>query len=79
MFTILDYTSALEYSIIRRYTNIVYYYLLLSGFILDVLKKADGLCENVKKQMLISSHPEQWHHTEVFKLCHNNNIAMGVS
>ena len=26
MFTILDYTSALEYSIIRRYTNIVYYY-----------------------------------------------------
>ena len=26
MFTILDYSSALEYSIIRRYTNIVYYY-----------------------------------------------------
>ena len=25
MFTILDYSSALEYSIIRRYTNIVYY------------------------------------------------------
>ena len=24
--TILDYSSALEYSIIRRYTNIVYYY-----------------------------------------------------
>ena len=27
MFTILDYSSALEYSIIRRYTNIVYYYI----------------------------------------------------
>ena len=26
MFTILDYSSALEYSIIRCYTNIVYYY-----------------------------------------------------
>ena len=26
MFTILDYSSALEYCIIRRYTNIVYYY-----------------------------------------------------
>ena len=26
MFTILDYSSALEYSIIRRYTYIVYYY-----------------------------------------------------
>ena len=26
MFTILDYSNALEYSIIRRYTNIVYYY-----------------------------------------------------
>ena len=26
MFTILDYSSALEYIIIRHYTNIVYYY-----------------------------------------------------
>ena len=26
MFTRLDYSSVLEYSIIRRYTNIVYYY-----------------------------------------------------
>ena len=26
MFTIWDYSSPLEYSIIRRYTNIVYYY-----------------------------------------------------
>ena len=26
MFTILDYSSTLGYSIIRRYTNIVYYY-----------------------------------------------------
>ena len=29
MFTRLDYSSALEYSIIRRYTNIVYYYCIL--------------------------------------------------
>ena len=29
MFTILYYSSALEYSIIRRYTNIVYYYILI--------------------------------------------------
>ena len=28
MFTILDYSSALEYSIIWRYTNIVYYYMV---------------------------------------------------
>ena len=26
MFTRLDYSSALEYSIIRHYTNIIYYY-----------------------------------------------------
>ena len=26
MFTILDYSSALEYGIIWRYTNIVYFY-----------------------------------------------------
>ena len=26
MLTELDYSNALEYSIIRRYTNIVYYY-----------------------------------------------------
>ena len=31
MFTILDYSSALEYSIIRRYTNIVYYIIVASG------------------------------------------------
>ena len=40
MFTILDYSSALEYSIIRRYTNIVYYLLLLLlfGMIKSVIK-----------------------------------------
>ena len=30
MFTRLDYSSALEYSIIRRYTNIVYYYYIIA-------------------------------------------------
>ena len=34
MFTILDYSSALEYSILRRYTNIVYYY-----YIIIILRK----------------------------------------
>ena len=34
MFTILDYSSALEYSIIRRYTNIVYYYSPLPNIIM---------------------------------------------
>ena len=29
MFIILDYSSALEYSIIRRYTNIVYYCIII--------------------------------------------------
>ena len=29
MFTILDYSSALEYSNIRRYTTIVYYYYII--------------------------------------------------
>ena len=34
MFTILDYSSASEYSIIRRYTNIVYNYYLISASLL---------------------------------------------
>ena len=29
MFARLDYSIALEYSIIRRYTNIVYYYIII--------------------------------------------------
>ena len=33
MFTRLDYSSALEYSIIRRYTNIVYYYYKSNAYI----------------------------------------------
>ena len=40
MFTILDYSSALEYSIIRRYTNIVYYYYVVilrpAGYVLKM-------------------------------------------
>ena len=43
MFTILDYSSALEYSIIRRYTNIVYYYYyIISGMHGDLWRVADG-------------------------------------
>ena len=36
MFTILNYSTALEYSIIRRYTNIVYYYYIIISVILKV-------------------------------------------
>ena len=36
MFAILDYSSALEYSIIRRYTNIV---LCISARVWNVLQK----------------------------------------
>ena len=35
MFTILDYSSALEYSIIRHYTNIVYYYYYVNVILID--------------------------------------------
>ena len=38
MFTILDYSSALEYNIIRRYTNIVYYYYYYKIHEDDILK-----------------------------------------
>ena len=41
MFTILDYSSALEYSIIRRYTNIVYYYYYFVNICMYLL-----LCRN---------------------------------
>ena len=41
MFTILDYSSAIEYSIIRRYTNIVYYYFLL--IIISIISAWNGL------------------------------------
>ena len=46
MFTILDYSSALEYSIIRRYTNIVYYYYII--LLLSHLYRDDSsiLCTN---------------------------------
>ena len=39
MFTILDYSSALEYSIIRRYTNIVYYNVFICVFCYVPFKK----------------------------------------
>ena len=42
MFTILDYSSALEYSIIRRYTNIVYYYTYIEKEIM-----AEDLIQNM--------------------------------
>ena len=42
MFTILDYSSALEYSIIRRYTNIVYYYYIIIIIIITVVCMHNG-------------------------------------
>ena len=53
MFTRLDYSSALEYSIIRRYTNIVYYYYynfsnLSYSFGPDMVSKCD-LCNKTFK------------------------------
>ena len=38
MFIILDYSSALEYSIIRRYTNIIYYYYYYEAKIISIKK-----------------------------------------
>ena len=65
MFTILDYSSALEYSIIRRYTNIVYYYYYYLPLIISY-QKDEGCQETVccrnsghptaKKGLLM--HPE---------------------
>ena len=42
MFTILDYSSALEYSIIRRYTNIVYYYYYYFVYIIIIRVQVCG-------------------------------------
>ena len=54
MFTILDYSSALEYSIIRRYTNIVYYYYDTVNHRLQ-LTKLYGMTENAQFTKLIGS------------------------
>ena len=43
MFIILDYSSALEYSIIRRYTNIVYYYYYYISCRMDLKINVDPL------------------------------------
>ena len=43
MFTILDYSSASEYSIIRRYTNIVYYYNMQMSLMSHLMKKSQLL------------------------------------
>ena len=50
MFTILDYSSALEYSIIRRYTNIVYYYYFGTRWMTDLIN-------NIVKEGCI---PDDW-------------------
>ena len=60
MFTILDYSSALEYSIMRRYTNIVYYYynivlLSIKSFIHDKLFVNRVLRNNIHVREPISA------------------------
>ena len=45
MFTILDYSNALEYSIIRRYKNIVYYYYIRVWTIKKINKVNDSKTE----------------------------------
>ena len=45
MFTRLDYSSALEYSIIRHYTNIVYYYYISSlAYLPEMYDRACDQC-----------------------------------
>ena len=65
MFTILDYSSALEYSIIRRNTNIVYYYIMIimissvciilhkSIFVLSLLHIFYNLPLNYYQQLIV--------------------------
>ena len=54
MFTILDYSSALEYSIIRRYTNIVYYYNIYICIIQNLSHKIN-LFEGISKICIITT------------------------
>ena len=44
MFTRLDYSSDLEYSIIRRYTNIVYYNYNIIYYILGIHLENKNIC-----------------------------------
>ena len=64
MFIILDYSSALEYSIIRRYTNIVYYIII----ILYIRKK-----EEAKQEVGMALHV----HNEMVmkKICEGGNTS----
>ena len=65
MFIILDYSSALEYSIIRRYTNIVYYYLLLLLSFNNncKLNKIDGQGKILMFEMCLSGASKCWYLT----------------
>ena len=71
MFIILDYSSALEYSIIRRYTNIVYYYIIMSVVVnvmlslMSVMSPPPALCN-----LSVST---------VVKLCTFGGFVLGVS
>ena len=59
MFTILDYSSALEYSIIRRYTNIVYYIIKILYIILyDCMYDFDTFLLMCVDVMVMSSADE---------------------
>ena len=53
MFTRLDYSSALEYSIIRRYTNILYYYYYHGNIVDSIFSLKYNITLNVKKGQLL--------------------------
>ena len=64
MFTRLDYSSALEYSIIRRYTNIVYYYYYYDETLtLPIHQHLKLHASQYKQKTQHPSHPLQKHTT----------------
>ena len=55
MFTILNYSSALEYSIIKRYTNIVYYYYYFYYYIVVGGVACEQQRDNTTNKLLLTT------------------------
>ena len=82
MFTILDYSSALEYSIIMRYTNIVYYYYYSKAFdiekhdpLIELLQSLDPQDVKPLSNLYWNQHAAVRHNTE---LSESISIKKGV-